>query len=41
MPLPFVQGGPLYRATETLEEEVKKASRACGTRWTVGRRTEP
>ena len=41
MPPPVVQGGPLHRAAETLEEEVKKAPRECGTRWTVGRRTEP
>jgi hypothetical protein len=41
MPPPFVQGRPLHRAAETLEEEVKKPQREFGTRLTVGRHTEP
>jgi len=41
MPSPIVQGGPVYRATETLSEEVKAAQRESGTGLTGGRRAEP
>ena len=41
MPSPFVQGGPLHRAAETLEEESEEAQRESGAGLTVRRRTEP
>jgi hypothetical protein len=41
MPPPVVQGRPLHRAAETLEEKVKKPQREFGAGLTVGRRTEP
>jgi len=41
MPPAFVQGRPLHRAAEALEEAVKEAQREFGTRLTGGRRTEP
>ena len=41
MPPPFVQGRPLHRAAETLEEESEEAQRESGASLTVGRRTEP
>src|SRR5919198_3394595 len=41
MPPPFVQGGSLHGATETLEEESEEVPREFGTRLTGGRRREP
>ena len=41
VPPPFIQGRPLHRAAEALQEEVKEASREPRTGLAVGRRTAP